>query len=101
MAIAIQDETPIEFEILYIEVGHTNYNDLIAWLVKYMMKEMAAKEMKTIVKKSLANICGTLSHDAKTAIRSIVYNVFEQLMFGLLCKDLIGETVDRKRSEMF
>lgn len=53
-----------------------------------------------MVEMSLESIMRTLFHHVQSCIRSVIYNVFEQIILGLLCKEVIGETLEARREKL-
>lgn len=71
-----------------------NKEHVIAREVKSAAKELITTELANIVKESLEDILRTSFHNAQSSTQSVLYNVVEQDMLGLLPKDVISEAVD-------
>lgn len=46
-------------------------------------------------------ILRTLIHNGQSDTRSIVYNAVEQVMLDMLCKEVIGERLDKHKAKLF
>lgn len=79
----------------------TNEEEVIARELEYPVKELVKTELATMVEELLIKILGMSFHKAVRSIRSVVYNVFEQVMLDLLWKDIAGETIDAHITKIF
>lgn len=97
----VHDEAHAESESLQIENHHTEDEELIIREVKSAVKEMVANKLSSMVQKSLDDFLRTLLFNLQRGIRPVVYEVAEQVMLDLIRKDVIGETVDIQRVNIF
>lgn len=75
--------------------SHGEIETMIAAQVKRATKQIVAKEITTLVEESLDDILQCAYENARSGVRSVVYNVVEQVVFDLIRQDVIGETLDK------
>lgn len=74
---------------------------MIAEKVRFAVKRYAPTDLSTMIEESLDGTQRTSLHNVQSGIQSVVYNVFEHVMVGLLSKYLIGETLNNPIAMFF
>lgn len=92
---------PAEQEGHQIENHWTIEADVIAREVKSAIWELVANEMVTTVEEALDDFLRKTLCNARSGVRSVIYNVVKQSMLDLLCQDIIGETLDAHMAMYF
>lgn len=67
---------------------------------KAAVKQLVNKELKTLVQKLFDGIICMLSHDALCQVRSVDYNVVQQVMLDLLRKGVIGKILEDHNAKL-
>lgn len=68
--------------------------DMITEETKSTVKEWLMNDLWTMFNDCLEEILMTSFQNGQSSIRSVVYKFATQVMLDLLCKDVIGETLD-------
>lgn len=100
-AAAANEGAPVKNESRQISNRHTNEGDVIAREVRSAVSDLVTTELATVLEESLENILRESFHNWQSGIRSVVYNVLEQVILDLLRKDVIGETLEAHIGKVF
>lgn len=95
------DEALVEHGSRQVKNRHTNEENVIARGGKHAVHELLTTEPATMVYESLDGILGTSFHKRQSSIRSVVYQVVQQVMLDLLRMDVIGEMIEAQIAKLY
>lgn len=65
------------------------------------MKDLVTNELSTLMEESLYSLLRQWPHSTQCGIRSVVYNILDQVMLDLLGKDVIRDTLGAHIAKLF
>lgn len=93
MAVGAHCEPTVESKSPPNESHRTSDEDVITKEGKSTKKELVASELSTLIEKSPDNVLRKSLHNVQSSIRSGIYNIIEQVMWDLLRRDIIEDSL--------
>lgn len=84
----------LNWKVVTSKNRRTENKDVIASKVTSTLKEIITNELSTMVEETLQNTLRAFFLNVQSGIRSVVYNVVEQLVLDLLHQEVIAETLE-------